>query len=401
MYEHITGGGLINEPLTSNLLSEAYAMVHALVEDFLKAKHSVTLLLDSRLKTLFSATPSLFIHLVKEHDDPTQILTQYANHVDANMIIAPEHNRILSTLVLGLEQNTAKTLNGTSKSIIQASNKHTLSTILSHLKIPTPPTIAFTLTAPLDEIHAQLSTLTYPLILKPIDGISCSGLSLVSTPEQIHPAIQRIHQHTKTNIGLAQPFIKGIPVSVSLLASEKDVIALSLNRQFLELNDPKQPSRYIGGHVPYNHPLKKQTFAICKQLIRHFKGLRGYLGIDLILTKDTPMVLEINPRLTTSYLGIRQVLDYNIGQLLIDAALHHQFPPQKSPYRYAIYKKTRWPIEIPTRIPPSDYHVYHFPLTIHSNTVNESILTVTGKTLESAAHNLQIIEKNKPPRWET
>ena len=68
---------------------------------------------------------------------------------------------------------------------------------------------------------------------------------------------------------------------------------------------------------------------------------------------------------------------------------------------YAIYKKTRWPIEIPTRIPPSDYHVYHFPLAIHSNTVNESILTVTGKTLESAAHNLQIIEKNKPPRWET
>jgi len=37
-------------------------------------------------------------------------------------------------------------------------------------------------------------------------------------------------------------------------------------------------------------------------------GLRGYIGVDLVLTESDAVVIEVNPRLTTSYLGLRSAL---------------------------------------------------------------------------------------------
>ena len=40
-------------------------------------------------------------------------------------------------------------------------------------------------------------------------------------------------------------------------------------------------------------------------------GLWGYAGVDLILTGNGPVVLEVNPRLTVSYAGLRSALATN------------------------------------------------------------------------------------------
>ncbi|MBS7633086.1 ATP-grasp domain-containing protein, partial [Candidatus Bathyarchaeota archaeon] len=49
-----------------------------------------------------------------------------------------------------------------------------------------------------------------------------------------------------------------------------------------------------------------------------FKGFRGYLGIDVVLAKDKAYLIEINPRLTTSYVGLRKVIGYNPAQAIIE-----------------------------------------------------------------------------------
>jgi predicted ATP-grasp superfamily ATP-dependent carboligase len=46
-------------------------------------------------------------------------------------------------------------------------------------------------------------------------------------------------------------------------------------------------------------------------------GLWGYVGVDLVLTRDGPVVLEINPRLTTSYCGMGQALGINTAGLVL------------------------------------------------------------------------------------
>ncbi|HEU5303158.1 MAG TPA: ATP-grasp domain-containing protein, partial [Gemmatimonadales bacterium] len=43
----------------------------------------------------------------------------------------------------------------------------------------------------------------------------------------------------------------------------------------------------------------------------------GYVGVDLILTRHGPAVLEINPRLTTSYCGLRQAVGVNTAAVVL------------------------------------------------------------------------------------
>jgi len=57
---------------------------------------------------------------------------------------------------------------------------------------------------------------------------------------------------------------------------------------------------------------------LAKRAIAAIPGLWGYVGIDVVLTQRGPVVLEVNPRLTTSYAGLRAALDINPARLVLD-----------------------------------------------------------------------------------
>ena len=40
-------------------------------------------------------------------------------------------------------------------------------------------------------------------------------------------------------------------------------------------------------------------------MVESFSGLRGYVGVDVVLGQDKLYVVDVNPRLTTSYVGLR------------------------------------------------------------------------------------------------
>lgn len=42
-------------------------------------------------------------------------------------------------------------------------------------------------------------------------------------------------------------------------------------------------------------------------------GLEGLFGIDILLTAEGPVVVEVNPRLTTAYAGLRRALGIQSG----------------------------------------------------------------------------------------
>jgi predicted ATP-grasp superfamily ATP-dependent carboligase len=55
--------------------------------------------------------------------------------------------------------------------------------------------------------------------------------------------------------------------------------------------------------------------------------LCGYVGVDLVLGRDgesEDTVIEINPRLTTSYVGLRAASRGNLAQAMLDAAIGRQ-----------------------------------------------------------------------------
>ena len=47
-------------------------------------------------------------------------------------------------------------------------------------------------------------------------------------------------------------------------------------------------------------------------------GLAGYIGVDVIVGDADIRVLEVNPRLTTSYAGLEQAIGCNPAELILD-----------------------------------------------------------------------------------
>jgi len=50
--------------------------------------------------------------------------------------------------------------------------------------------------------------------------------------------------------------------------------------------------------------------------------------VDLVLTAEECSVIEINPRLTTSYVGLRHVIDLNLAEAIWGACRDGHLPPK-------------------------------------------------------------------------
>ncbi|MHA1895118.1 MAG: ATP-grasp domain-containing protein, partial [Candidatus Helarchaeota archaeon] len=65
-----------------------------------------------------------------------------------------------------------------------------------------------------------------------------------------------------------------------------------------------------------NH--ERELFEISKKIISEIKGLNGYVGIDYVINENGIYFMEINPRITTSYIGIQNTLNQNMAKYLIN-----------------------------------------------------------------------------------
>ena len=81
--------------------------------------------------------------------------------------------------------------------------------------------------------------LCYPIVFKPADGVGCSGLSLVNEETQLASAVAKISAESTNKRFIAQEFIRGEAASVSLLSTGKKAIALSLNKQNVDLAESR------------------------------------------------------------------------------------------------------------------------------------------------------------------
>jgi len=113
-------------------------------------------------------------------------------------------------------------------------------------------------------------------------------------------------------------YIEGEHLSVSLIGG-KTILPLTLNRQHItrtEVNDIAYLG-YNGNEMPYEHPAKKEILDVAAKA-GNMLGCRGLFGIDIVYS-DRPYVVDVNPRPTTSIMGLVTVMEENIADLILKA----------------------------------------------------------------------------------
>ena len=120
-------------------------------------------------------------------------------------------------------------------------------------------------------------------------------------------------------------------------------MSVTLNRQFVTLASPDGESTYDGGIVPFDHPLEKEALKAAETAVEAVNGLKGYAGIDMILTDEEPVMIEVNPRLTTSYIGLKKAANFNVANAIADAVIRQKLPTNVQTRGYTFFSKVEVP----------------------------------------------------------
>ena len=392
VYEHLSGGGFAEKPFAPSMLSEGFGMLRSIISDFRGAGHSATTLLDSRLAELEPPLEAERVISVSSLKEAEEAMKNVADSVDAAYIIAPESNGILEYVVACLESGGVPTLNSSAIGIRSVSDKATLNEHLKRIGLPTPKSLGLNVGDDAGDI-AQIvnERIGFPAVFKPACEVGMAGLSVVRDELEIAGAVAKIIRESSNKCFLAQELVHGVPASVSLISAGDDVAAVSLNRQNVTLAPPDSASSYDGGLVPIEDPMKAEALATAKLVIAQFPGLRGYMGVDFVLTADGPFVIEVNPRLTTSYIGIREIARFNPAQAMIDAVFQGKLTTDEGTATCACFSKTKTP-------KPSMHafretfkmkEVISPPFPISSDGSAWALLASRGSTAEEAESRLQ------------
>ncbi len=340
LYEHVSSGGYAGEPIPGTLLCEGYSMLRALTEDFNEAGNEVTVLLDQRIAAFHPPLKTRQIVQIAASGEADPSMEKVAENADAVYVIAPEANHVLQSIVECIESTGTLSLNSEATGIEQAANKANLENHAKRLNLHFPKTETFKTSDSSQEIAKKVnSELSFPAVVKPTFGAGCGGLSVVKNENDVLEAIAKITRETAGDQVTAQELVMGVPVSVSLLCTETRVFPVTLNLQDVKLAAPEGVSSYEGGMVPFEHELRDEVFSAAKKLVLSFAGLRGYVGVDFILSDGRAFIMEINPRLTTSYVGVRKVANFNLATAILNAVIKNELPEKTETNGFSRFKK--------------------------------------------------------------
>ncbi len=343
--EYVSGGGYANQKLSSSILSEGYGMLRSLISDCKAAGHNVTTLLDSRLKEFNPPNRADQIVPVSSSNEFYGRLKELASVADAVYVIAPESGQVLENLVQTIETSGVTSLNCRVDAIKRVSNKMTAYETIKKTGLKVPETVLLGIHEKTDNIKQLTKELGYPLVFKPLDGVGCGGLSIVEEKEDVAGAVKKVTQESMSKQFIAQKIVRGEAASACVISTGEEAVAVTLNRQFVSLGAPDEESGYYGGAVPFEHGMKKEALRAAEKAVEGIGGLRGYVGVDMILTNEEPVVVEVNPRLTTSYVGLRRVANFNPAETIIEAAVRRKLPENVQTRGYSFFSK----VEVPLR----------------------------------------------------
>jgi predicted ATP-grasp superfamily ATP-dependent carboligase len=232
---------------------------------------------------------------------------------DAIWLVAPETEGCLERLAAKAERMGKTLLGPGAVAIRRASDKARLPRRLARHGVPHPRTRVL---RPGTDWGRAACEVGYPVVVKPTRGAGCHGVCLARDARELRRAVDMAGRANGRGPLLLQRYVPGVAASVSLLADGVRAVALTVNAQWVRAS---RPFAYRGGATPLDHPLAGRAVEAALRTCQALPGLRGYVGVDVVLTDSEAVVIEVNPRLTTAYLGVRRALEGNVAALALAA----------------------------------------------------------------------------------
>ncbi len=305
VYEHITGGGLAKQDLPESLLKEGQLMLDALIQGLSAIPLiNITVLLDWRCHTLVKHGDFERV-IVKQHQSVFDLLPTILDQYDYIWPIAPEIDETLFRITKLLEKHQIICLNSGHDSVRQCSDKFQTFQLLSQANVATIDTAL---------LNTYSNTWQDDIVIKHRYGMGCLDSFYISEPGQFDVIVDQL---SHKNDYIVQPFVAGDVLSLSCLFNRRDATLICINRQHITQRSGQFCLTACEVNVDYSDLSCFQT--MIDRIFNVFKGLWGYVGIDIIATDDHQYyVLEINPRLTTSFAGIYSALGINIARTVFN-----------------------------------------------------------------------------------
>lgn len=360
-------------------------MLQSLILDCKAIGHNITTLIDSRLEAYNPPKNADKTFSVKSISQIYSRLREISNLVDAVYVIAPESDQILEKLLLTVNSYGGRTLNCEINAIKKVSNKMKTNRLLKNKGLKVPETMLVDIKEKQSNITNLIKEFGWPMIFKPISGVGCEGLSIVKNENDVKKAIKKIEKYSTENQFIVQKLIIGEDASVCLFSNGNEVIPITLNQQLITLANPDEKSEYKGGIIPFNHKLFTESLKAAERAVKSINGLKGYVGVDMILATKGPVIVEINPRLTTSYIGLNRVINFNPAEALIDSVIQGKLPKEVEYKGYSFFSKIKVPPS--SEIIPETFKIENVispPFPTEGNKPGYSLIAASSNSLRNA-----------------
>lgn len=315
--EFVTGGGLrgrVAEGPFAGLRREGELMAGALAHDLTALPAvQVTLARDRALAP--AACPAAVAPFRIDAEGPDQPWTAWADAIaahDAVWPIAPETGGVLERLSRLVVASGRRLLGSSPAAVAVTAGKSATAHCLATAGVPVIPAFP----------PAETPPSAHGWIVKPDDGAGAEGVIFLAD----RTALDAWRAKTAAEGDIVQPFVPGDPCSLSLLCRDGQAWILSVNRQHIMVG-ADGAVRYRGGAVGALNHRAADLRPLAASIAAALPGLWGYVGVDIILGADGPVVVEINPRLTTSYVGLARVLGCNPAGLVLSLLTGDPAPP--------------------------------------------------------------------------
>lgn len=293
VYEYLTAVGVGRDPVDPlhPMYREGRAMRDALVED-------IRCVLGWEAEILVLAPV----------DDHEALVLRIAERCDYTIVIAPETSCRLERLCCAVRTSAGQLLCPSQETIRLTSDKLSLASYWRERGVRTPATTD----------REPTGCEAFPVVWKPRDGAGSTATFFIPSALHLPWARGQHHDEGHTSPMILQEFVPGRAASVAFLCGP--IGCFPLLPVFQTLSEDGR-FHYSGGTLPMPPGLASRATRLACRAVETVPGLIGYVGVDLVLGDaldgSRDFAIEINPRLTTSYIGLRAVADFNVAESLI------------------------------------------------------------------------------------